>query len=216
MTRPTRSPVTAALAACAVALALLAGCATPPPPPADRYQPPPAGSRWSYQLKSSGSFGEARADVPVKVEEITFEGRKVLSFEAGGQRQIQDRNGALIAVTDLQGRVQQRYDPPLGFEWPLAVGKTWTREHTVLLAGQAKPVPFKATWAVEAYETISVPAGRFGAWRMRYSDSFGEAHTVWSTPDTMGIFVKRLSERPASYPQGGAGQRTMELQSVPQ
>ena len=217
---PTARPTTrAALAASSLALAVLAtlaGCATPPPPPADRYTPPPTGSRWSYLLKSNGSFGEARAEVPVKVEEISFEGRKVLSFEAGGQRQIQDRNGALIAVTDLQGRMQQRYEPPLGFEWPLAVGKTWTRDHTVLLAGQTKAVPFKATWAVEAYETISVPAGRFGAWRMRYNDSFGEAHTVWSTPDTMGIFVKRLSERPASYPQGGAGQRTMELQSVPQ
>jgi hypothetical protein len=199
----------------AAALLLAGGCATPPPPPADKYLAPAAGSSWSYLMRSSGSFGEARVEVPVKVEEVTFEGRRVLSFEAGGQRQIQDRNGALIAVTDAQGRVQQRYEPPLGFEWPLAVGKSWTREHTVQLAGNARPVPFKASWVVEAYEMVSVPAGRFGAWRMRYSDSFGEAHTVWSTPDTMGIFVKRVSERPASFTPGGAGQRTMELQTVP-
>lgn len=215
MTRAHRYPMAAATAAAGLLLALLAGCATPPPPPAQRYVAPPSGSSWSYLMRSSGSFGDARAEVPVKVEEITFEGRRVLSFEAGGQRQIQDRNGALIAVADLQGRVQQRYDPPLGFEWPLAVGKTWTREHTVQLAGQARPVPFKATWVVEDYETVSVPAGRFGAWRMRYSDTFGESHTVWSTPDTMGIFIKRVSERPASHTPGGAGQRTMELQSVP-
>ena len=197
------------------ALAGISGCATPPPPPADKYQAPVVGSSWSYLLQSSGSFGEARAEVPVKVEEVNFEGRRVLSFEAGGQRQIQDRNGALIAVTDTQGRVQQRYEPPMGFEWPLAVGKTWTRDHTVQLAGSARPVAFKATWVVEAYETVNVPAGRFGAWRMRYSDSFGEAHTVWSVPDTLGIFVKRVSERPATYSPGGAGLRTMELQSAP-
>lgn len=203
------------LATLVVAGALLAGCASPPPPPAERYQPPPTGSSWSYRLVSNGSFGDAKADVPVRVEEIVFEGQRVLSFDAGGQRQIQDRNGALIAVTDAQGRVQQRYQPPLGFEWPLAVGKTWTREHSVTMAGQARPVPFKATWVVEAYETVSVPAGRFGAWRMRYSDSFGEAHTVWSTPETLGIFIKRVNERPASHTPGGAGMRTMELQSLP-
>ncbi|MBL8328019.1 MAG: hypothetical protein JNJ71_04140 [Rubrivivax sp.] len=193
----------------------LAGCSTPPPPAAERYQPPAAGSSWSYLLRSDGSFGEARAEVPVRVEETRFEGRPVLSFEAGGQRQLQDRQGGLIAVTDLQGRVQQRYEPPLGLEFPLAVGKTWTRDHTVLLAGSARPQPFRATWVVEAYETVSVPAGRFGAWRMRYSDSFGESHTVWSAPESLGIFLKRVSTRPASHNPGGAGQRTMELQSLP-
>lgn len=199
----------------ALSLALvLAGCAAPPPP-AERYQPPRSGSSWSYLLQSTGSYGQARAEVPVRVEEVGFEGRRLLSFEAGGQRQLQDRNGALVAVTDLQGRVQQRYEPPLGFEWPLAVGKTWTREHTVTLAGNPRPVPFKATWTIEAYETVSVPAGRFGAWRMRYSDSFGETHTVWSTPESLGIFIKRVNERTASYPQGGAGTRTMELSVAP-
>ena len=73
----------------------------------------------------------------------------------------------------------------------------------------------KATWTIEAYETISVPAGRFGTWRMRYSDSFGEAHTIWSTPETLGIFIKRVSERPAGSPQGGAGMRSMELSVAP-
>jgi hypothetical protein len=203
------------LSACVLAAALLAGCAQLPPAAALAYHVPAVGSSWSYQMRTTGSFGNAVAEIPVRMEEQTFEGRRVLSFEAGGQRQLQDRQGALIAVTDLQGRVQQRYDPPLGFEWPLAVGKTWTRNHTVTLAGNPKPVPFKATWTIEAYETISVPAGRFGTWRMRYSDSFGEAHTIWSTPETLGIFIKRVSERPAGSPQGGAGMRSMELSVAP-
>jgi hypothetical protein len=194
---------------------VFSGCASPPAPPAERYQAPPLNSMWTYLLRSSGSFGDLRTEIGVRVEEQVFEGRRVLAFESAGQRQLQDRNGALIAVTDLQGRVQQRYDPPLGFDFPLSVGKTWTRNHTVTLAGNPRPVPFKATWTVEAYENISVPAGRFATWRLRYSDSFGESDTVWSSPESLGIVLKRVSERPAGYSPGGAGSRTMELQNLP-
>ncbi len=57
---------------------------------------------------------------------------------------------------------------------------------------------------MQVYEDFTVPAGTFTAWRLVYQGSFSERQTLWFAPGTMGIFVKRLYERPASFPQGRA------------
>jgi hypothetical protein len=38
--------------------------------------------------------------------------------------------------------------------------------------------------------------------------------TIWSVPETMGMFAKRISERPQGHPQG-AGTQVLEMTKVP-
>ena len=71
-----------------------------------------------------------------------------------------------------------------------------------------------STWKVEAYEDVTVPAGTFKAFRLSMADSFGFKQTTWSVPTSMGVFAKRINERPPGHPQG-QGTQLYELASVP-
>lgn len=166
-----------------------------------------------YVSTSSGSFGNGVAKLPVRVEALTFEGRPAQSFANPGLSTVLTPQAGLIAVLDATGRVVMRYDPPLGMRWPLELGKTWTERHVLTLGSGAK-APMTTTWAVEAYEKVTVPAGTFDAWRVTMTDSFGFRQTTWSVPSRMGMYAKRVSERPAGHPQG-AGVQTLELSRVP-
>jgi hypothetical protein len=205
-------PATAA--GCVVAALLAAGCASAPPR-AERYIPPPVGATWSYQVTNTGSFGTAsKVTLPLRMGEASFEGSTVARTESPTGATLQSRQtGGVIALVGPQGRTAMRYDPPLGYDWPLEVGKTWTQD-LKLSVGSASPVPMKAQWKVEAYEDVTVPAGTFKAWRVSFTDNFGYKQTNWSVAE-FGVVAKRVNERAASHPQGGAGTQVMELLTVP-
>jgi hypothetical protein len=194
-------------------IALLgAGCASAPPR-AERYIAPPIGSSWTYSAVSTGSYGGGSGQVMLRLGEATWDGRKVYSFQSPAAHSLQDENAALLAVTAPNGELQMRFDPPIGPKFPLEVGKTWSQEHTTTVATGQK-VAFTATWKVEAYEDVTVPAGTFKAWRIAYADTTGESMTLWSVPDKVGVFIKRNQERNASY-RLGPGTRSMELLTLP-
>ena len=196
------------------AAALVAGCTTAPPR-AERYVPPPMGASWTYQVTSSGSYGtQNQAPSPVTVREAVVDGRKLLRFESATYTTLQTERVGVVAVLDPAGRPLMRYDPPLGYEWPLEVGKTWTQEIT-LTVGAGTRIPMKAVWTVEAYEDVTVPAGTFKAWRIVMTDNFGFRQVTWSVPEKLGTYAKRTSERAATHPQGGAGQQVIELVTMP-
>jgi hypothetical protein len=196
------------------AAALAVGCATAPPR-AERYVPPPLGASWIYQVTSSGSFGSLnKAPMTVTLSEAPFEGRTLLRFSSPASTTLQTDRVGVVAALDPAGRPLMRYDPPLGYEWPLEVGKTWTQDIT-LTVGASTKVPMKAMWTVEAYEDVTVPAGTFKAWRIVMTDNFGFRQVTWSVPEKLGVYARRTSERPATHPQGGAGQQVVELVTVP-
>lgn len=198
----------------AVAVAgLVAGCASTPPQ-AKRYVPPPMGASWTYTVTSTGSFGSGTGPTTLRMGETLWNGRKLLKYENVKGASLQTDRVGIVAVLDASGRPVIGYDPPLGFEWPLEVGKTWTQD--IVLTGPAgNRLPMKASWKVEAYEDVTVPAGTFKAWRITMSDNFGFRQTQWSVPETLGVFAKRIQERSATHPQGGAGTQVFELVSVP-
>jgi hypothetical protein len=127
---------------------------------------------------------------------------------------LQTEGAAVFVLLDAAGRPAMRYEPPLGYDWPLAVGKSWVQD-IQLTVGANTRVPMKASWTVEAYEDVTVPAGTFKAWRVVMTDNFGFKQTTWSVPEQLGVYARRVSERPASHPQGGAGTQVLELLSVP-
>jgi hypothetical protein len=205
---------TTALAGASLLAALsLAGCAGTTPR-AERYIPPPMGSTATYTMRSTGSFGSGDSPLTIHLAEGTWEGRTVLNFQTASQHQLQDRNLNLLAVTSPGGQLQVRYDPPVGWDWPLEIGKVTKRDHVATVAATGQKISFTSTWTVEAYEDVTVPAGTFKAWRLRYADTTGETQMLWSMPETVGMFAKRTIERNAAHRQG-AGTRVMEMIALP-
>jgi hypothetical protein len=101
------------------------------------------------------------------------------------------------------------WNPPIGFEWPLEVGKTWTKSYKATIQASKRIIPFDSTWKVESYEDVTVPAGTFKAFKVSYSDTIGNETVQWMSPE-LGIFVKRTEKRTTKYP-AGPGTRESEL-----
>lgn len=203
------------LAPLAAAVLAAAGCAVAPATPSPTYTPPADGATFVYRITSTGSYGNGVAEIPMRVERMNFEGRDATRFTFPGGATVHERaTSAVIAAFDAQGRTIMRYDPPLGYPWPIAIGKTATQEIRLAVGPSQTPAPMKATWTVEGTEDVTVPAGTFRAWRVTLADSFGYRQTNWSVPDALGMFARRESVRPAGHPQG-QGTQTMELVSGP-
>ena len=84
------------------------------------------------------------------------------------------------------------------YAWPLWVGKTWTCHYLRKTAGEV--VAMLATYAVEAEETLEVPAGTFRCLRILRSTrpagevSYYPRHMfVWYAPD-VGIEVRWIEQ----------------------
>lgn len=208
-----RTPIAPVIAGL-ITTSFLAGCATAPPR-AERYIAPPVGSSWMIQTTSSGSFGSAdKAVIAVSVRDTMVDGKRYHRFDSCGGATLQDDNAGVFLVLGAGGREMMRYEPALGGSFPLELGKSWTQDLVLTVGGTTK-TPMKAQWKVEAYEDVTVPAGTFKAWRVVFTDNFGFRQTTWSMPDTVGVYAKRISERPATHPQGGAGKQVSELVMLP-
>lgn len=198
----------------ALCVAFIAGCASPPPK-AERYVAPPVGATWKVQVSSTGSYGNAsKQEVQVSMRDVVVEGKPYHRFDSGGNATLQNDSVAVFMVLGPGDRPLMRYEPPLGYQFPLEVGKTWTQDIALTVGGTTK-VPMQAQWKVEAYEDVTVPAGTFKAWRVSFTDNFGFKQTTWSMPETAGVYARRVSERPATHPQGGAGTQVVELLTLP-
>lgn len=199
---------------CVLCVVLLSAC-TSAPPKAERYVAPPVGATWKFQVTNTGSFGNAdKAEKQISMRDVVVEGKPYHRFDSGGSATLQTDSAAVFMVLGPGDRPLMRYEPPLGYEFPLEVGKTWTQD-IALTEGGTTRTPMKAQWKVEAYEDVTVPAGTFKAWRIVFTDNFGYKQTTWGMPDTVGVFAKRINERSATHPQGGAGTQVIELVTVP-
>lgn len=142
-----------------------------------------------------------------------YEGRMLRKYESPAGSVLQSPLAGTVAVLGPAGQPQMRYDPPLDFNFPFIVGKSWTAHHE-LTVGASTKMPMTTLWKVEAYEDITVPAGTFKAWRVVMTDNFGFRQTNWSMPDTVGMYAKRISVRPPGHPQG-EGMQVLEMTKVP-
>lgn len=201
--------------ACMMAAAVVvSGCASPQPK-AERYVAPPVGSSFTQRVTNSGSFGNANGvEIVTTMRNVEVEGKPWHRFENRGGAVLQNDSAGVFLVLGPGDRQLMRYDPPLSFDFPLEVGKTWTQDLKVTV-GNNPPVPMKVEWKVEAYEDVSVPAGNFKAWRVVFTDNFGYKQTTWSLADTVGVYAKRINERSSTHPQGGAGMQIIELVKLP-
>ena len=188
---------------------LTAGCAMMAPK-AERYVAPPSGSSYVVQRRDTGSYGATNGPVTINVGRRMHQGSEVTSFSGPKIGVLALPTGNWLGVFAGDKPIVT-WDPPIGWEWPLEVGKSWTKEYRMTNHMNQRTVTYQSTQKVEGYEDVTVPAGTFKAFRMSTSTSLGEENMVWFSPD-LGIWVKAQMRRSAKHP-AGAGTRDDMLAS---
>jgi hypothetical protein len=200
----------------AATLAAAGGCAMPPLSPAaapaepGAFVEPPSGSVTRFERRGSGSLADGPAVVEWTHGHQSWQGRDwyaAVSSQLGTQ--LHDpATHALVATLAPDGSPRWRYDPPVGYRFPLAVGQRWEVNTTLTTPGRA-PLALAMRYEVEAVEPVDVPAGRFSAFRVRVQNSLGETETVWTAPSLGLGVVRRIVDRPAGHPAGAGRLETV-------
>jgi hypothetical protein len=192
-------------------LLVATGCSTTPPV-AQAYEETPVGSVMTFSRQLSGSYGSGEAKAVWTYSEGSWQGRRMLKAmnSLGGGTFHDPKTFGIVATLNDAGQPTMSFDPPMGIEWPLVVGKAWTTQHSVTMYPSNQKVALGNSWKVEAFETITVPAGSFPAFRVVRTGSDGEVETRWVSTQRGVPLVKRTQVRPATHRQG-AGAQEAEL-----
>jgi hypothetical protein len=198
-------------ATASLAAALVAGGCSMMEPKAEKYVAPPVGSTWIQAQRNTGSYGSGTAQVPFKRGERMWEGKLMGTIETPQQVILAAPDGNWAAILSADGKPLIRYEPPLGFDYPLVVGKTWTKSYRMTVIPKNQVIPFDATSKVEAYEDVTVPAGTFKAFKISFT-STGSQDMYWFVPE-LGVFAKQSLRR---TDKSGYGPGTREVELVSQ
>jgi len=193
-----------------LALAIIsAGCAMIAPK-GERYVAAPLGSTWTQVKRESGSYGSKNAREQWRRGERMWQGRQVLTFEGPQFTILAELDGTWIGF--FKGDTPILSFNKASWQWPLNVGKTWTRDRTITFHAKKQTIPYQQTYKVEAYEDVTVPAGTFKTFKVRISSTLGQENVVWFEPK-VGIFVKQINTRTAKH-RAGPGTQEIEIASL--
>lgn len=191
----------------AAAAALLGACATLDPGVA--WNIPPAGSSWQVAQQNTGSYGK---DVNFQVSrgEAVWQGKQAVTLtnSSNGGTIMATPDGKWMALVTRDGKPFMTYDPPIGYVYPLKVGKSWSTQHKVTMAnGTVNDITFACK--VEDREKVTVPAGTFDTFRI-VCESPVSRDVNWSIVD-LGMHAKQELNRFANHPQGAGTQKATLL-----
>jgi hypothetical protein len=183
------------------------GCALTTPH-TDRYVAPPPGSTWVNARVDTGSYGSGSTHLPMTRGDRTWQGAPVITFETAENSLLTSPSGDYIA--QVQGeKVLVTWDPPYNLDWPLRVGKTSKKNYRMTNHSANRTISYELEQTVEAYESVTTPAGTFKAFRIFSTDTLGNENTDWLSTD-LGVFIKRSFKRTAKHAQG-PGTREMQV-----
>ena len=198
----------ARLAAAAV-LALAAGCAITPR--WERYEAPPVGTTWTNQLRGTGSYAGS-AEVHSRMGQVTWDGKPHIAFHNGPTTLVARPDGAWVTLLGADGKPVTSWDPPTSMVWPMALGGTWKSSYKMINHARNSSLAVDASYVVEAYEDITVPAGTFKVYRVRMTNNIGDDNVWWFSADN-GLFIKQKLVRGEKSPFG-VGVRESELKAL--
>jgi hypothetical protein len=187
-----------------------AGCAMMAPK-AERYVAPPLGSTWTVTQRNTGSYGPGTAQVIYKSAERIWQGKVITAIVSPQVVVLVNSDSGWPAILAPDDKPILSYEPPIGFDFPLEVGKTWTKSYRMTVHAKNQTIPFDATWKVEAYEDVTVPAGTFKAFKVSFV-SIGSEDTYWFVPE-LGTHAKQILKR---TDKSGYGPGTREVELVSQ
>jgi hypothetical protein len=187
---------------------LSASCANLPS--GDRPANVAANSSWTFERRDSGSFGKGVAfQTNRMLADRTWQGRKVQAIELPQGVRLSDADkGDWLAMVKGDATLLT-WEPSLGYDWPLAVGKSFNRNYRVVNHVTKQTTEVRSTMTVQALEDVTVPAGTFKAFRIHYADSLGLESVNWFSPDAAS-WVKIQTKRDAKHP-AGPGTQDLEL-----
>jgi hypothetical protein len=202
----------AALAAVAAALAACAGSLGDPV--MTHWTPAPPGATWEVAQRNTGSYGKD-AQFTWTREDMRWKGAPAIGLKSstGTTIVVEPVGGRFVTVLGPEGRPVSTWDPPIGWVFPLKVGKSWSQHERLTLHASGKTVEFDFKCAVEGFEKVKVRAGTFDAFRIHCTSNVGTDDVYWTSPG-VGAFVKTQLRRDASSPFG-AGTQYAELVSLP-
>ena len=179
-------------------------------PKAERVVWPPPGSTLTMNFKLSGSLGSGMREVTVQwLGEVDWDGKRVMGLQVGapGAHNYFDAQRRLLAnVRDGKPIVTfQPYETI--YDWALFVGKSWLTEFQEIHHDRNQTLEEKLVYTVEAFEEITIPAGTFKTFRIRFVTP-QQRYVVWYEPK-LGMEIKRGHERYAAHPFG-VGTHQME------
>lgn len=194
------------------AAGLVSGCAGLAPR-AERWVPPPAGSSWEIAQRNTGSYGKD-ATMRVTRGDGVWQGAPVVTItNSQGLTTMVAPNGHWIAIVGRDGKPVMSWSPPLGFDYPLTVGKTWSTSYRLTLHARGNTIPYDLACKVEGYEQVAVKAGSFDAFKVVCTSNIGNEEIFWTSPDR-GVFIKTSLKRTDKSPFG-PGTQEAELASAP-
>jgi hypothetical protein len=196
------------IAGAGLAATLVAGGCALMEPKADHYVAPPLGSTHTNLERLSGSYGSGSKRVTWTTRERVWQGERVLGFESPQSEILMHRQGGWIGIVKGD-KPLITWDPPLLWDWPLTVGKSWKRDYRMTIHAAKRTIPYQVTQKVEAYESVTVPAGTFKAFKISTSSTLGDENVFWFSPE-VGVYVKQSYRRTAKHAQG-PGTREIEL-----
>lgn len=212
--RSDRQTATGGAACAAVLAAVLGGCAASGPQ-ADTWVAPAVGTSWEIAQRNSGSYGK---DVQYRVtrRDTTWKGAPAVALtnSLGGSIVAEPAGGKWLAMVGRDGQPAITFDPPLGWNYPLKVGKSWSGRQRLTVHASGKTIEYELSCSIPAFEKVTVPAGTFEAFRIHCTSSIGNDETFWTSPG-LGTFVKTRLVRGPGNPFG-AGTQESELVARPQ
>ena len=143
------------------------------------------GDSWTY--RGTGRDGAYTVTRRV-VGEGVFDGHEAYEVQVGDSRYWYTKRLGYIARVNADRKVQ-RITPPEDWQWPLQVGKSWSATVTWMDDGPPeRRVALTGVWAVEAYEEITTPAGKFKALKLtRREVESGASQELWYSPAARGL-----------------------------
>jgi hypothetical protein len=202
----------ACIVASTLAASLFAGGCAVMEPRAESYVPQPEGSTWTISQRNTGSYGRD-AQFQVTRGEGTWQGQRVLAFKSslGPTTFARPEDGKFLAVVAPDGKEVAVWNPPIGWEFPITVGKKWTSNMRLTNRALNRTATFDWSCTVESYGDITVAAGTFKTFRIDCATTIGLEETWWYSPD-LRIVVKSSFRRSSASPFG-AGTQDAELVS---
>jgi len=170
------------------------------------------GSSWTQSYRNTGSYGKDEQRQFTRIEG-TWQGKNAVALKMsnGATIMLDPENGGWMAIVAPNGKPVLSWEPPIGWQYPLYVGRSWTISHRQTAHAANRVTTFDWTCKVEGYGDVSVPAGTFKAFEIACSSTTGNNDRYWYSPD-VSLFVKTSFTRTASN-RAGPGTQQGELVS---
>ncbi len=141
------------------------------------------GETWLFTSKDSGTIGSDPSKMLNGTYELSIvDGKMKTAVVSGSQKDDLDpRPPVLLGLLT--------FGPNLNF--PLTVGKQWTRDYKGTYIGSSKTMARKVTYEVKAIEQVTTPAGTFRAFKLESDDRAGPRDywvtNYWYSPETRSM-----------------------------